>query len=319
MKVDTFCRTFRDRNADPNTLLYGIEIEVENVTRFPTVLHEGRSKHWQVKEDGSLRNNGREFYTYPLGYNQARRALDTFYEWKAEYGYEGNARTGIHFHLNVRPLEMEQVAAVCALYAALEPSLLTLAGEEREENIYCVPWYRDTGQAEILSKAVRQSHLADHASDYVVRTLGDCVKYTSLNLACLWQFGTIEFRAAETFANKDDTVNWMDALTAVWKAGAELGTPENVLDRCIDLDDLGQAIFSPGLYELVRTRSGGSVDRYCDNVDSLASVYALRALQPEAAEWTWIPDVAKRKGGTIGYHKRVRKSLRGAALGLDID
>lgn len=204
--------------------LFGVEIEVENVLSYDWLLG---NEWWSVKGDGSLRDNGREFVSNPLHYRDARAALRQYYQEASRLQYQPSVRTGIHIHMDMRWRTMEQVAAICALYSALEPALFDLCGPEREEGIYCVPWYRSTDDVRMLRE------MRDCTSPDQARALAEATcKYSALYLEPLMRFGTIEFRAAPTYHTEAEMLRWLHAVRRVVRVGSMLGTVERVVELC---------------------------------------------------------------------------------------
>lgn len=213
-----------DRGRIPQ--LYGVEIEVEHCLDPPVWCGETQ---WSWVEDGSLRNNGMEFITPPVIIEELGDMVQEYYRHHDREGYQASLRTGIHVHADMRWRTVEQVTAICTLYSILEPALFELCGPEREECIYCVPWYRAPDEVEVLNQ-VRM--YADERDDW--RTahshLGGACKYSALYLEPLRRLGTIEFRAAPTFDRAADLMRWVHTLRRLVALGHYLGTPERVVD-----------------------------------------------------------------------------------------
>jgi hypothetical protein len=213
--------------------LYGVEIEVENCHNVGWADEAG----WQVIGDGSLRGAGIEFISPPVEYATLKTMLMAYYHAHHENGYHANTRTGIHVHMDMRCRTLEQVAAICAVYAIVEPILFSMCGPEREECIYCVPWYRATEDIKLLRTVL------DNPGQAAGHINATC-KYAALYLEPLLRFGTIEFRQAPTFVTYEEMMLWVDAIRRLVVFGEYRKTPEEVLDY--DLDRLIGFIF-PGL------------------------------------------------------------------------
>lgn len=216
--------------------LYGVEIEVEGCRNYDWALDGGQ---WRPVADGSLRGNGMEFITPPVEYARLKTMLMAYYQAHYDNGYIANARTGIHVHMDMRHRTLEQVGAICAVYSIVEPILFDICGADREEGIYCVPWYRATEDAKLLRKAMDEEDR--HMS---VDALMHTCKYAALYLEPLTRLGTIEFRAAPTFVTYEEMMIWVDAIRRLVTFGDYRGTPESVLDY--DLERMIEFIF-PGL------------------------------------------------------------------------
>lgn len=189
---------------------YGIEIEVENYSpRSRPGDVATLSNNWELKNDGSLRNNGAEFVSRVLEPAAVENAVRHLYARTASK-WQPSPRTGIHVHANMLGRTRDEVRRVCAYYAFVEPQMFRLAGEEREENIFCVPWYRAPMEAEVVRTALLAGDMVPFAS-----FIQQSCKYSALYCGPLVTFGTIEFRHARTFHDPDSLLRWVDAVRAV--------------------------------------------------------------------------------------------------------
>ncbi len=114
----------------------GIEIEVENLRDY-----KGDFVYWQDKEDGSLRDNGREYVTYTIPASLVPYAITELQEFLTEVNpkYSFSTRTSVHVHLNVRDLTFKQLHALSIVYMLFEKAFYKFAGRDRYKNIFCVP------------------------------------------------------------------------------------------------------------------------------------------------------------------------------------
>lgn len=161
--------------------IMGIEIEVENVKRIDPNLSLG---FWKIDEDGSLRNNGREFISHPLKSMYIEPALTHVFSCIND-DIDFSPRTSIHVHLNARTFTPENLCSFVMTYLVVENLLFKYAGNNRRSNIYCVP-IQDTS---IFDKLPKEWGVA--TVDIIRRHWS---KYTALNLLPLADKGTVEFR-----------------------------------------------------------------------------------------------------------------------------
>lgn len=203
----------------------GIEIEVENVRHLEL---DGlpAKKYWGVTGDGSLRNGGVEFVSKVLLAEEADPALQAFYSlWKTK-NMHTNIRCGIHVHMNCLNLMIPDLAGIFTTYALLEPFLMSYCGDLREENIYCVPWYRSTVEADKAAVLVK-----DPKERFMVlrQAVSHACKYAALNFGPLQRFGTLEFRHAPTWEDIGPTTTWVNMLLRLMEYGAKRD-PKEILD-----------------------------------------------------------------------------------------
>lgn len=272
--------------------LFGIEIEVENV-RVP----EDLGPYWRVVEDGSLRNAGMEFVSVPCGYDDALTAIGQFYTWNSVYRYESNVRTSTHVHYNVLGYDTSELAAALTAYSIVEPLLFRICGHEREENIYCVPWYRGPDQAMYVQQLARDR----------LRGFDMSCKYSALYLEPVNRFGTVEFRHAPVFLGRRDLVFWLDIIRALMTNGRELKTGAEVIRS---FDSLGAerfvvSILGTALSDRLRDKCGGaSFESILDDADSISVAEACVPLLDTYKARDWLACTTVASGNNQeGYHR----------------
>lgn len=163
--------------SSPKEQLFGIECEIEslkNVRKIPDT--------FQVHDDGSLRNNGKEFVTVPMGLKENVEAFKNLHASLVfvDKAVAFSSRTSIHVHMNCQNLDEKVVRKAVLFYALFEETFFALVDPSRRNNIHCVA-LTDTPLVDIYRaslSSMRQSWS----------------KYTALNLLPLGSLGTIEFR-----------------------------------------------------------------------------------------------------------------------------
>lgn len=183
-------------------LLYGLELEIENVWyNFddPTIKSNFASAITRT-EDGSLRNNGFEFVLGPMTYSHVQMVIEDFFKVNKFDSGNYSERCSIHVHTNVQDLTFEQLASLCTIYQVFERVLFRWIGNERERNIFCVPWY-DT--ANMTYRVVDRIKNAEHWAT------GEWQKYTALNLLPVGTQGTIEWRHMEGNCDVKRIMQWL--------------------------------------------------------------------------------------------------------------
>lgn len=205
----------------PKTLV-GIEVEVENVHRIdPNVL----LALWSMKDDGSLRNRGREFVTpgaIPMSIAEGA--------FKLLFGglnktIDFSRRTSIHVHLDARQLQYQQLLGLLFTYSAVENLLFKFVGNNRRNSIFCVPLI-ETGLME---------QIGYNPASFILGIENNWRKYTALNLLPISTFGSIEFRHMPGTNNIEHLMHWLD-LIACLKVFAYKHTSENIVDSITRLN-----------------------------------------------------------------------------------
>lgn len=198
--------------------LFGIEVEFESVHRDPTE-DPAEELLWAVEHDGSLRNEGMEFVTpispRPWTFEEALKGIEQLWALRRYRGYTTSARTGIHIHTDFSQCTYAQVRSTLALYCLLEPFIFQWLGENREQCIYCIPWYSAPSEVDDIAEAL----FAEDTSN--INWMGNLNKYTALYVQPLHRFGTIEWRQAPTFRVESRMVDWLTLVDAIVTAGKD--------------------------------------------------------------------------------------------------
>lgn len=180
----------------------GVEIEAENIVRRVRMT----SLYWEDKQDGSLRNNGREFITVPIKVSRLEQALThLFYDMeRVAIKPDFSPRTSIHVHMNVRTLNLQQLETLILTYMVVEKVLFKWVGNERIDNIFCIPLYNIDVSAS-LPRAMQNIHELRWS------------KYTALNLAPILDRGTVEFRHLHGTKSVARIMMWVNFMLCLKK------------------------------------------------------------------------------------------------------
>lgn len=178
--------------------LVGIEVELENV------FYERQPKAWTLLEDGSLRNNGKEF-TIPVYNNYALPYLeDLFFCLKTK---ESSSRCSVHIHVNILDFTLENIKTLILLYIIYEEALYEYSGKRWNSN-YCVP--------------VR-THLNTSLNNIRFDNLFNIFpKYSGLHFFPDLILGTVEFRHMAGNTNSDYINTWIQIVTSLVQTAKEM-------------------------------------------------------------------------------------------------
>lgn len=195
--------------ASPD-LLYGVELEIEGLD--PDEAHRPRRcvGGMEYHRDGSLRNNGGEFVTYPMTLNYLDYVLDQFFRKNGFGPQHYSERCSVHVHANCLDMQLEEVRLLLCIYQILEKVLFSYIGQERETNIFCVPW----GESYLPHAGLKDD-------SNLIGKIKTWKKYTSLNLAPLASLGTIEFRHMAGTNDKEMIIQWCDIIGSLFKYARE--------------------------------------------------------------------------------------------------
>jgi hypothetical protein len=187
--------------ADPNGHV-GLEVEVENVSYInPNI----PLCFWQITEDGSLRNHGKEFKTFAIPLKYSQLALEQLFSG-LNPDIDFSNRTSIHAHLDVRGMTMEQVLTLLFTYACVENLLFKFAGVQRRNSIFCTP-ITETRLFMGLNIS-NKTELRNHFQNV-------WQKYSALNVLPIQTFGTVEFRQMPGTSDVPKLCIWLDLLSRI--------------------------------------------------------------------------------------------------------
>jgi hypothetical protein len=237
--IHEFLHQYSDTFKIPT--LVGIEVEVEKITKEIAL----PVKLWQVKDDLSLRNHGKEYTTPPMNPEQAFTALlllwEVLYKASGEIKPDFSWRTSIQFHINAMELEEEEFCKFLLLTLVFEQVLFSLIGEERENSNFCVPLCR--------------SHLMAPLGEYLrgeiplvkLHEIWDGpgggsgqYKYSATNLARLGGengIGTVEFRHLGGSNDLKLVCLWLSIILHLYKAAITMNF-KKIIQRITDLNSL---------------------------------------------------------------------------------
>lgn len=203
----------------------GIEIEAEGQH-----LRVIDSDFWITEKDGSLRGafpeSAAEYVLRkPIPRGLVGAALDELIECQKDATLSFSFRTSVHIHINVGDLTEEQLRCFTYAYALLEEPLINFFGKARKANRFCLRI--QDAERELL-----------YLQDFYERGLevlkgvgGDEIRYSAMNLAALYKYGSLEFRAMRGTLDKGVIQNWISALLAVKDWSIKQETPKQIFDH----------------------------------------------------------------------------------------
>lgn len=208
----------------------GVEVEIENSRVHREIyddVHEALKPYWTLHTDNSLREGGIEFvFTKPLSVLDAQKALDFLWKDQIIPPAKVSPRTGIHIHLDIRKLSLQKFRALCIFYALVEEPLFAWVGDNREQNSFCMPWYKADGDFLSIKEA-----LASEKSKFISSTR-QINRYAALNLNAVDRFGSLEFRHLQTTFDLDRVIIWINFILRLYNhAEAWEGGLFDILNR----------------------------------------------------------------------------------------
>lgn len=220
--------------------VFGIELEIErtNGTRATDA--------FMVKEDGSLRDAGLEFVSYPMRHDNLVFALHEFFARNNHLNHENySERTSVHIHANVQDMTLPQVGNLVLLYQTFEELLFKFVGADRAKNIFCVP----------LSECATSYRTAVDLQTDDHRVVSRWSKYTAMNLLPVRDIGTVEFRHMHGTNDMVKLEAWINLLNCLMTAAKsytflEIYTRINELNTSSQFKQFGGWVFGKHIQHL---------------------------------------------------------------------
>lgn len=201
MKKDTHYKNWvGDMPVVSPELIVGLELEIENFGEY-----DEPPFGCNITEDGSLRNNGREVITLPTKVKYLQRVLENVFKKHEIHEDNYSDRCSTHVHVNVQDFTVDQLKNITLVYQVVERLLYKWVGEDREGNIYCVPWYQTNLNQNLVSKL----------TDSSARACANWVKYTALNLIPVREQGTLEFRHLYGTCDVAVIMKWVNIISSM--------------------------------------------------------------------------------------------------------
>lgn len=202
----------------------GLELEVESFEPLPEV----NEKSWRSKKDNSLRGYGMEYYSkQPIPLDIKKKERIEYLCGKVAGQALVSPRTSFHVHVNVTDLSPTGVwTGACAFW--LLDNLLTDFCDggttTRAGNVFAL---RLTDAEDVIPHVLR-----DFRNPTPFQTLNnDRIRYSSLNLAALGKFGSLEARAMRG-STDPWTLNFWSTLVhnIIHNAAARYKSPAYFMD-----------------------------------------------------------------------------------------
>ena len=114
----------------------------------------------------------------------------------------------------MRDLDFNQFNNFLALYAAVETMLFNWVGENRINNIYCLPMHNIVGDLRAISGLKEETLRMQLADD--MYGFGP-YKYAALNISAVPQFGSLEFRHMGGCDDFDRLKEWINIIQCIKK------------------------------------------------------------------------------------------------------
>jgi hypothetical protein len=200
----------------------GLEIEVEG----ENVLHQAILNHWVIDKDGSLRNDSAEYkLCEPIPRDKVLPVLLYLYQKLDRAGTQilDSHRTGVHVHINVQQLTVKELYQFITLYLCIEELMVRWAGPKRVGNLFCLRASDAEGLVNLLSNALSSGNLQELHSDRV--------RYASLNVKAIQDYGSLEFRALRGgLITPQEIATWVTMILEIKDAALRFNNPREIIE-----------------------------------------------------------------------------------------
>lgn len=200
-------------------LIMGTELEIEGCAEGVEWAEQVANIGFRVENDGSLRgrNNtngnqdlegyGLEFISKPMESDVLATAVHQFFQKTKFTEKNYSDRCSVHVHVNCQNLEWADVACISLLYSVVEDCLFHFIGNNRSNNIFCIPWSQCRISYDLVDKLTKENSGVPHAWQ----------KYTALNLQPLERYGTVEFRHMEGTHDPERITQWLNIIGSMFR------------------------------------------------------------------------------------------------------
>ena len=177
----------------------GVELE------FSNVLSAGNTSYWSWHSDGSVRGERTGELvlrnpTNPMDFDTAIRE----YRERVMGEVSVNESCGMHVHIDVCDLTLEELRGVLLFYSVLERTIYKYCGEGRDTNNFCVPLWECWSKVDWLGGNL---------------TVDNSLRYCGLNLAAIRKFGSIEFRMHPGVVDAGKIASWVGLCARIKEYG----------------------------------------------------------------------------------------------------
>lgn len=197
----------------------GIELEIEGED-----LPEVTNAYWKSERDGSLRGESYEYVLRkPIPHKEAQKALQQIAGiWEQnESKIKDSPNAGTHVHVNCSDLTVVQLFNFLSLYLVIEDILIERCGKDRIGNLFCLRSCDAEYLVDVITKAVRDNDLSlFHTDD---------LRYASVNVKALGDYGSIEFRAWRADGDLAAVNWWVDLLMYLKEQARQIDNPSLIV------------------------------------------------------------------------------------------
>jgi hypothetical protein len=209
---------------------FGLEIELEG--EYVQSENIPIMQYWKQVKDGSLRIKqgvvGAQAIEYvfkgPMNLDQTSQALTLLFNYlnkTPKVKVYDSYRTSIHVHVNCMQETFKTVMNFITLSMIFDELFVSQNGQTRIGNNFCLRTRDAEGQLNDLITSVQS-----YGTPFNVSANN---RYSSINVASLAKYGTVEFRSLECSTDYDRVWHWVNTLQSLKKAARSFTNPREII------------------------------------------------------------------------------------------
>lgn len=181
------------------------------------------NQYWRIEHDGSLRGEACEIVLKkPCTRAHLPLRLKHLAKMVKLVEFQDSGRAGIHIHVNIQDMTPKELVQMMCLYMIFEETLVEWCGEGRVGNLFCLR----VSDAPFVLKVIREAVKTGRWR--VLDT--DQIRYSSMNLKAIAQYGSLEFRALRSTTDIGVINQWIEILLRVKDMSRAFASPQAIIE-----------------------------------------------------------------------------------------
>lgn len=200
---NTIAEIFRLGKPNNEGHNFGVEIELENITRHERVVG------WEQEHDGSLRDNGREFiFNGAADLEKSKKRLEVLHNHFEKLGIKPKASnlTSTHIHIDVRLMTVKELLSFVACLMVVELDLAIASGEDRLHNYFALT----TSESDHRLRDLMDVKTDEDFVKFVKLQNDKDVRYCGINFNSIKRHGSLEVRYLGGQADPRNVYPWLE-------------------------------------------------------------------------------------------------------------
>lgn len=227
-------------------------------------------------------------------YKLTEKLLEQFADCKIKL--TNSRRTSVHVHFDVTKYKIADLLCFASLYWLLEDILAEYAGETRKDNLFCVRAKTSKYAPMSIAQGITKR------TPFKTAMFGEGMRYSSLNLAAVTKFGSIESRLMRGSSDVNEIRNWVEMLDRIRLYALKFPNPYVLRKHLLDtsFEELPKAIFD-----------GLKVSYPEDYADGMREAFIwIEPLLIAEKKWDFTDEIKKHRERQEAKAKALEEELR---------